>query len=244
MAMPACSPGRRRHERVPLRAPRERRGGPPRPAADRAWAGRDAGLHAGRHGGHGQGDDARHAARDRRPDGPRQRLPPDAAAGRRADRAPGRPPPLHGLAGADPDRFRRLPGHVAGGAPDHRRAGRRLRLPPRRQPPRAHARARDRGPGPARCDRDHGPRRMHPLADRAPPPPPPRCAARCAGPVAAGAPFASARATACSASSRAAFFPNSGSSPPKPSCRRASMATRSAALRSASRRPGCSKSSS
>ena len=45
---------------------------------------------------------------------PRQHLSPDAAAGRRARRAARRPARIHALAAPDPDRFRRLPGHVAG----------------------------------------------------------------------------------------------------------------------------------
>ncbi len=80
---------------------------------------------------------------DRHRDGPRQHLPPDPAAGRGADRAPGRPAPLHGLAGADPDRSGGYPGAVA------RRAARRstrggvdLRLASRRRPARLRPSAR------------------------------------------------------------------------------------------------------
>ena len=54
-------------------------------------------LHARRHAGHGQGPDARPARGRRRPDHPRQHLPPGPAARRRADRRAGRPAPLHGL---------------------------------------------------------------------------------------------------------------------------------------------------
>ena len=46
----------------------------------------------------------------------------------------GRPAPLHELAAADPDRFRRLPGHVAGEAAQDRRGRRHLPLASRRQP--------------------------------------------------------------------------------------------------------------
>ncbi len=53
-------------------------------------------------------------ARDRRRHRARQHLSSDAAAGRRAHRRARRPAPLHALAASDPDRFRRLPGHVAG----------------------------------------------------------------------------------------------------------------------------------
>jgi hypothetical protein len=44
-----------------------------------------------------------------------------------------RPAPLHALAAADPDRLRRLPGHVAGGAAQDRRGGRDFPLPCRRR---------------------------------------------------------------------------------------------------------------
>ena len=93
------------------------------------------------------------AARDRRRDRARQHLPPDAAPGRRAGRAARRAASVHGLAGPDPHRFRRLPGDVAGRAAHAGRGRRDLRLAPRRQPPSPHARARGRDPGPARCRR-------------------------------------------------------------------------------------------
>ena len=106
-------------------------------AATAHGAGRDAGLHAGRHRRHGQGDDRRRGARHRRRHRARQHLSPDAAARRRAGRAARRAAPLHGLARPDPDRFRRLPGHVAGQAAQAGRrrgdvpvASRRLEPPP------------------------------------------------------------------------------------------------------------------
>ena len=63
--------------------PRARRA---RALAARARHGRDAGVHAGRHLRHGQGDGAERARRDRRADRPRQHLPPVAAPGPRRDR--------------------------------------------------------------------------------------------------------------------------------------------------------------
>ena len=61
-----------------------------------------------------------HLARDGRRDGARQRLSSDAAPGRGTHRGTGRAAPLHELAGADPDGFRRVSGHVPGQAPRHR----------------------------------------------------------------------------------------------------------------------------
>ena len=56
--LPAVS-GARAHDRLRLHAPGARRRGAARADCDRAWHGRDARLHAGRHGRHGQGDAAR-----------------------------------------------------------------------------------------------------------------------------------------------------------------------------------------
>ena len=55
----------------------------PRPPAPRAWRGRNAGVHAGRHLRHRQGDDARGTRRARRRHRARQHLSPDAAPGQR-----------------------------------------------------------------------------------------------------------------------------------------------------------------
>ncbi len=72
-----------------------------------------AGLHAGRHRRHRQGDVSRPGARDRRRHHPRQYLSSDAAPGGRARRAARRPAQADPLGAPDPDRLRRLPGHVA-----------------------------------------------------------------------------------------------------------------------------------
>ena len=71
--------------------------GAPRRARARARQRRHAGVHAGRHLRHGQGDVARGAARARRADRARQHLPPLAAPGARGDRQARRAAPLHGL---------------------------------------------------------------------------------------------------------------------------------------------------
>ena len=72
-----------------------------------------------------------------------------------------RPAPVHGLARPDPDRFRRLPGHVAGEAAQARRRRRDVPVAYRRQPPPADAGALDRDPAPARRHHHHGAGRMH-----------------------------------------------------------------------------------
>ena len=73
----------------------------------------DAGVHAGRHEGDGEGARPRRAARARRADRPRQHVPPAPPAGRRRDRRARRPARLHGLGRADPHRLGRLPGLLA-----------------------------------------------------------------------------------------------------------------------------------
>ena len=82
----------------------------PRAARARARRRRNAGVHAGRHLRHGQGDGAERARRNRRADRARQHLPPVAAPGHRGHRRARRPASLHGLGPADPHRLRRLPG--------------------------------------------------------------------------------------------------------------------------------------
>ena len=72
-----------------------------------------AGVHAGRHAGHGQRPDAGCGACNRRRHRACQYLSPDAAAGRRAHRGARRAAHIHELAARHPDRFRRLPSHVA-----------------------------------------------------------------------------------------------------------------------------------
>ena len=91
----------------------------------------------------------------------RQHLPPDAAARRRTRRAAGRAAPVHGLAGPDPDRFRRLPGHVAGQAAQARRRRRDVPVASRRLHASADAGALDRDPASAGCHDHHGAGRVH-----------------------------------------------------------------------------------
>ena len=127
----------------------------------------DAGLHAGRHAGDGEGpapDDVRATGAEivlgntyhlmLRPGAERI-----AALGG-----------LHKFMNwphADPDRFRRLPGDVAVGPAQAERAGRHLPLASRRRDGRADARTRHRDPGAARRRHLHAARRMHQAAGRA-----------------------------------------------------------------------------
>ena len=142
---------------------------------------------------------------DRRRDPARQHLSPDAAAGRRAHRGARRPAQIHELAGTDPDRFRRLPGHVAVAAAQDRRAGGHLPLAYRRRDVPAFAGARDRNPAAAwRRHRDAA-RRMPASCRRRATRSSAPCSCRCAGRSAASA--RSRRrppAAHCSASCRAA----------------------------------------
>ena len=69
--------------------------------------------------------------------------------------------PLHGLARPDPDRFRRLPGHVAGQAAQARRGRRHLPVASRRLAAPPDAGALDRNPAPAGRHHHHGARRVH-----------------------------------------------------------------------------------
>ena len=94
----------------------ERRRGAAGALDDGAWRRRYPGVHAGRHLRHGQGDEPRRAAGARRADRARQHVSPVAAAGARRDRRARRAAPLHGLARADPHRFRRFPGFQPGRA--------------------------------------------------------------------------------------------------------------------------------
>ena len=68
---------------------------------------------------------------------------------------------------ADPHRFRRLPGDVAGEAQAHRRAGRHLPVAYRRRHRRADAGAGHRGAMPARRRHPDGARRMHAVSGHA-----------------------------------------------------------------------------
>ena len=80
-----------------LRAARQRRRRAARPPDARPRDGRDAGIHAGRHLRHREGDGADRTRRGRRADRARQHLPPVAAAGPRRDRRARRTASFHGL---------------------------------------------------------------------------------------------------------------------------------------------------
>ena len=167
--MPACSARpEARHDGTLLLhghgAGRERSGGRHRHAAR---GGADARLHARRHRRHGQGHVSRGRGGRRRRYPPCQHLSPDAPPRRRAHRQARRPPSLHALGEADPHRFRRLSGHVAGEAPSHRRGGRHLSIPYRRRDRNAQPRARHRGAMPAWRRYSDGPRRVHALSGHA-----------------------------------------------------------------------------
>src|SRR5205814_1951994 len=75
---------------------------------------------------------------------------PDAAARRRAHRGAWRTAPLYELALCDPDRFRRVPGHVARVLADDRRGRGRVPLASRRQPTSLDPGALDRDSAPPR----------------------------------------------------------------------------------------------
>ena len=122
---------------------------------------RDADVHAGRHAGRRQGDDRARCSRT-----PARSIilgntyhlwlrPGAELIARRGG--------LHrfnGWTAADPHRQRRLPGLQPGRAAQARRAGVRVPLAPRRQPPRAHAGARRRHPGVPRLRHRDGARRV------------------------------------------------------------------------------------
>ena len=124
----------------------------------------DAGLHAGRHGGDGEGDAPAGGPRARRRHPAGQRVPPDAAARRGTRRVARRLAQVHELAASDPHRFRGLPGHVAGAIAQARRDGRDVPVAYRRVEACADARAIDRDPGAARLRHPDAVRRVHPSA--------------------------------------------------------------------------------
>ena len=87
--------------------------------------------------------------------------------GRGADRRARRPAQIHELERADPDRLRRLPGHVAVRASQDQRQGRHLPLAHRRHHGGPHARARHRDPVAARRRHFDAARRVHQAAEHA-----------------------------------------------------------------------------
>ena len=152
----------------PLRAARDRWRVAPRTADARPWDGRDAGFHARRHLRHRQGDGALGTQRKRRADRPRQYLPPLAAAGAGGHRSARRPAPLHGVAGADPDGFRRLPGVLSRNSAQDLGRRRALRVARQRRPPVPDAGRIDAHPERARLRHRDGVRRVHALRDQRP----------------------------------------------------------------------------
>ena len=107
-----------------------------------------------------KGVDPARARAARRPDHPRQHLPPALPAGRGAHRGARRAAPLHGLGSSAAHRFRRFPGLLARrDAPDRRRR-RDVPLRLRRLGGALHARARDGGAGVARLRHRDGVRRV------------------------------------------------------------------------------------
>src|SRR6266568_4463014 len=118
-----------------LRSCRGRRPGAHRPADDAAWCGANPCLHAGRHRGRHEGHALARGTRRRHRYRARQYLPFDAAAGRRAHRRARGPADLHRLERPDADRFRRLPGDVAGAVAQGQRKRGDLSLPYRRRQP-------------------------------------------------------------------------------------------------------------
>ena len=143
---------------------------------------------------------------------PRQHLSSDAAARRRAHRRLGGLASIHALGRADPHRFRRLSGHVAGEAQAHRRAtaspSSRISTAPRVA---LTPGARHRGAMPARRRHPDGARRMHAVSGDARGGAKPRWSCRCAGPRRCKQAFAEPGrrpARLCSASCRAASIPD------------------------------------
>ena len=94
----------------------------------------------------------------------RQHLPSDAAAGCGAHRSPRRPANLYRLERADADRFRRLPGDVAGRIAQAERERRHLPFAYRRRQSGTVAGAFDRGAAAARLRHRHAARRMRAAA--------------------------------------------------------------------------------
>ena len=108
--------------------------------------------------------------------------------GRRAGRPARRAARVFALAGADPHRFGRLSGHVAGGAAQARRGRRHLPEPYRRLEASPDAGTLGRDPDLARQRHDHAARRMRQAAGRRAPTSNAPCACRSTGPSARSGP--------------------------------------------------------
>ena len=116
--------------------------------------------------------------RHRRADLPRQHLPPVAAAGAGSHPSPRRPARLHGLAEADPDRFRRLSGVLAGRHAQDHRGRRQVLVADQRRQAVPDAGNLDADPAGAEFRHRDDLRRMHALSRRRTTKPPSRCACR------------------------------------------------------------------
>src|ERR1700712_5519096 len=123
------------HCGTPLSDPGYRRQREDRRPADRSWPDRNSGVHGCRHRRSRQGNDGRCRPGDRRSLRPGEHVPPDAASWCRPDRRAGRFASVHGLAGAYPDRLRRVSGHVIVRFAEDRPGRRHVPIPYRRQPP-------------------------------------------------------------------------------------------------------------
>ena len=212
-----------------------------RRAAHRAWRGGDAGLHAGRHRRHGQGHDRRRGAGHGRAHRARQHLSPDAAARRRTGRRGSAACTVHGLARADPDRFRRLPGDVAGRAAEDGRGRRHLPIASRRQQASPDAGAqRSRSSTcwmpTSPCASTNARPSRRPRSRRRP-----RCGCRCAGRSAAATPSSPREGYGLFGIVQGSIYPDLRAEIGARADRRsASTAMRSAGLRSAKARRRCS----
>ena len=139
---------------------RGRSGGAHWRPAPGARVGADSRLHAGRNGGDRESDAAGIRRRNRRRYRAREHLSSDAAARCRAHREARRAAQIHELAVADPDRFRRVSGHVAVQPARHIGGGRPLPVAHRWIGTFSLARTRHGDPAPARLRHPDGARRM------------------------------------------------------------------------------------
>ena len=146
-----------------IRPPHHRRRRTPRPAPSRARHRADAGIHAGGHLRHGEGDVAVRTHRNRLRDGAVQHLPPVAAPGAGRDRTIRRAAPLHGLGQAHPHRFGRFPGVQPGQAAQDHRGRREVRLADQRRQAVSDAGNLDADPAHAEFRHRDDFRRMHAL---------------------------------------------------------------------------------
>ncbi len=199
-----AAPSARRNERLLLHRPRRRRRRANGRDHDAARRHSHAGVHAGGHRRHGQGDVSGGGARARRRYRAVQHLSSDAGARGRTDRQARRPAQIHELAVPDPHRFRRLPGDEPIEAAQARRARRRLPIAHRRLAARIDAGKSDGDSGLCsaptfRCSSTNAcacrARARRPSAP---------CACRCAGPSVRRRPSPPRRAGRCSASCRGA----------------------------------------